>query len=105
MLLQGPPKPVERIAPHAPVELAAICEKAMDRECSDRYFTAEELAEDLRAFLEGRVVLAYETGTWAETRKWVHRNKPLAASLATALVLLVSGLAASLMLKTRADEQ
>ncbi|MEY2749810.1 MAG: hypothetical protein RLZZ168_1826, partial [Cyanobacteriota bacterium] len=44
-----------------------------------RYAGMAELAEDLRAWLEGRVVKAHEVGTWAETRKWVRRNQGLAA--------------------------
>ena len=40
-----------------------------------RYAGQVELAEDLRAYLEGRVVRAYETGAWAEAQKWVRRNK------------------------------
>ena len=49
-----------------------------------------ELAEDLRAYLEDRVVARVRDGRVAEARKWVQRNKPLAASLAAAVVLLGS---------------
>ena len=64
----------------------------MAREKSARYANTSELAEDLRAYLEGRVVRAYETGAWAEARKWMRRNQPLAAALAAALVLAAGGL-------------
>ncbi len=86
-VMHGPPKPVEELSPRAAPELVAICEKAMQRQSTSRYGSMLELAADLRAFLEGRVVEAYETGTWAETKKWVQRNRALAASL------LVTGLA------------
>ncbi len=105
MVLQGPPAPLASLRDDLPQELVAICEKAMAREASQRYADTLALAEDLRAFLEHRVVGAYETGAWAEARKWVQRNRPLAASLATALLLLVAGLTASLVYKARADEQ
>jgi len=88
-----------------PAELVAIVEKAMARDASQRYADTLALAEDLRAFLENRVVGAYETGAWAEARKWLQRNKPLAASLAGAVVLLVAGLTVSLVFKARATEQ
>ncbi len=104
-VLEGPPLPVATLAPDAPAELVAICEKAMTREASQRYPDTRALAEDLRAFLEHRVVGAYETGTWAETRKWVQRNRALAASLATAVLLLLVGLTTSLMFKARADKK
>jgi hypothetical protein len=67
----------------------------MAREISARYADTQAFASDLRAYLEGRVVRAYEAGTWAETRKWVQRNKSLAASLAAAIVILFAGVVAS----------
>ena len=96
-VLQGPPRRIEDLAPEAPAELVAICEKAMQREKSARYANMLALAEDLRAFLEGRVVRAFETGAVAEARKWVSRNRPLAAALAGGVVALVAGLVASLV--------
>jgi len=95
-VLEGPPLPVHTLAPDAPVELIAICEKAMAREPALRYPDTRALAEDLRAFLEHRVVSAHEAGTWAETRKWVQRNRALAASLLTALLILAGGILVSL---------
>jgi len=92
MLQQGPPMPVSQLAPSIPAELVAICEKAMAREIDDRYATMEELGEDLHAYIEGRVVHAYEEGALAELRKWVRRNRPLALSLVAAVVLAVVGL-------------
>ncbi len=86
----GPPKPIHALRSDVPVELAAICEKAMARERERRYPDTQLLAADLRAYLEHRVVKAYETGAVAELKKWVERNKALAASLA-AVVLLVIG--------------
>ena len=77
----------------------------MARERGDRYANVVELADDLRAYMEGRVVRAYETGAWAESRKWIQRNRSLAASLLTVALLLTVGLIASLVLKAIADEQ
>ncbi len=99
----GPPRSLEDEAPDAPAELVSIAEKAMEREVEDRYADMSALAEDLSAYVEGRVVGAYEAGAWAEARKWVRRNRPLAAALATALVALVVGLVSSLMLKAQSD--
>jgi serine/threonine protein kinase/tetratricopeptide (TPR) repeat protein len=90
----GPPRPLEEEAPEAPAELVAICDKAMGREPAERYADMSALGEDLGAFVEGRVVHAYETGAWAEARKWVRRNRSLAASLAGLLVVTIGGLGA-----------
>ncbi len=89
-VLEGSPVSVGTLAPDAPAELVAICEKAMARDAGLRYADTRAFAEDLRAFLEHRVVGAYETGTWAETRKWVQRNKPLAASVAAAVAIALT---------------
>ena len=96
---EGPPRPLHELATTAPAELVAICERAMAREVSARYADMSELAGDLAAFVEGRVVRAYETGAWAETRKWVRRNKPLAASLAGIVFVLAIGLASTSVLE------
>jgi formylglycine-generating enzyme required for sulfatase activity/serine/threonine protein kinase len=98
----GPPKPLHQVARSQPAELVAICERAMEREPTRRYADMRALASDLQAYLEGRVVPAYETGAVAELKKWVVRNKPLAASLAAAVLLLVVGLTVSLSLFVQA---
>jgi formylglycine-generating enzyme required for sulfatase activity/serine/threonine protein kinase len=85
------PEPLHERAPQAPAELIAICEKAMARKLQDRYAGMVELAEDLRAYLEGRVVHAYETGAVAEFRKWVVRNKGLAVTTLVALSVILAG--------------
>ncbi|MBL8840211.1 MAG: SUMF1/EgtB/PvdO family nonheme iron enzyme [Planctomycetes bacterium] len=85
----GPPRPVHQIDAAVPAELAAICERAMERDLAKRYPTTQALADDLRAYLEHRVVAAYETGAVAELKKWVERNKALAASLAAGVVLAI----------------
>lgn len=90
-VVAGPPTAIKELAPDEPAELLAICTRSMARASSDRYASIEELAKDLRAFLEGRVVAAYEAGPWAEARKWIGRNKSLASSLAAAGLAILAG--------------
>ncbi len=104
-LIAGPPPPSSSEAPDVSPELVAICERAMAREPGARYRNMGELAADLEAYVEGRVVSAYEAGTWAETKKWVRRNKPLAASLAALVLALAVGLGTSLVYKARSDRR
>ena len=85
---EGPPIPLSRAARGAPAELTAICEKAMSRTLADRYADMEELALDLRAFLENRVVAAYESGAVAELKHWVKRNRGVTATAAAAAVII-----------------
>ena len=101
------PRPLHTLAPGIPAELAAICEKAMARDPQERYAATMELADDLRAYLEHRVVHAYETGPVAEARSWIRRNSRLAAASAGLVVALAVGFAASTFFafQSRANEK
>jgi serine/threonine protein kinase/WD40 repeat protein len=87
----GPPQSIHEIDPTVPPELVAICEKAMARQLEERYASMADLAEDLRRYLENRVVRAHRTGALIELKKWVSRNR-LAAGTAAAALVLVAGL-------------
>ena len=89
-VIAGPPAPLLSLRRDIPPELVSIVEKAMAREAGRRYASTAEFADDLRAYLEHRVVRAYETGAVAELRKWVLRNKPLAATAVAAVLSLVA---------------
>lgn len=89
---RGRPASIHTLARRHPAELASVCAKAMETDPSRRYADCAALARDLRACLEDRVVAAHETGTWAETRKWVRRNRPLALAIAGIIVLLSAGI-------------
>jgi len=90
-VVSGPPASLERLAPHAPPELVAITQRAMERNIEDRYASMELMAEDLRAFLELRAVSAYRTGPVVEFNKWVRRNRAVAVVAAALIVLSVAG--------------
>ncbi len=90
-VLDGPPVPVAKLAQsEPPEELIAICEKAMARDPEQRYGSMLEVADDIQAFLENRVVRAYERGSVAEFRKWVMRNKGMAAGIAGMVTLSIA---------------
>jgi formylglycine-generating enzyme required for sulfatase activity len=86
------PAPLRDLAPDVAPELEAICAKAMARDAARRYASMADVAADLRAFLESRVVRAYETGALAELRKWVRRNRALTAAGAGVLLAVMGGL-------------
>jgi WD40 repeat protein/tRNA A-37 threonylcarbamoyl transferase component Bud32 len=90
-VLAGPPTPIAIVAPGANAELTAIAEKAMSREPSLRYADASALSDDLRAWLEVRVVRAHRTGALAELSKWVRRNRAVAIVALAALLVITVG--------------
>ena len=104
-VLREPPTPLSVLAPESPAELVAICEKAMAREPGDRYGSLREMGEELRAWLEGRVVSAYETGAFAELKKWVGRNRIVAGISLALLLTLIGGVAVSSTFYVIADSE
>lgn len=90
-LRKGPPKDLAKRVDDVAPELVAISAKAMRRDPAQRYADMVELSEDLRAYLEGRVVRAYESGRFAELRKWIGRNRALSGALLAALLVAVVG--------------
>lgn len=88
------PPPLHKIARRVNSELQSICEKAMAREIGDRYASMADLAADLRAYLENRVVRAHRAGAFVELRKWVKRNRSTAYATLAAATIAIFGLAA-----------
>ncbi len=87
-LRAGPPEPLA----DAPPELIAVCERSMARRPESRYAGMQAMARDLSAYVEGRVVAAYESGGWAELKKWIGRNRRFAVALAAAVLIAFVGL-------------
>jgi serine/threonine protein kinase/WD40 repeat protein len=100
---EGPPEPLERIARDQPAGLVAICVKAMRRAPRERYANAGGMAEELQAWLDGRVVRAHRTGALAELKAWILRNRLAAFSQAAAVTLIMGILLAFAVVQTRAN--
>jgi formylglycine-generating enzyme required for sulfatase activity/serine/threonine protein kinase len=91
MLLAGPPAPLAQVAPDAPAELVAICQKAMAREPDDRYAGTLDVAKDVEAFLDRRPVVAHDPSLGHLVRLFVERNQALSATAVVALLVLIAG--------------
>src|SRR6185295_7871239 len=77
-IVEGDPAPLH--ARHrASRPLSAIAEKAMARDLTRRYSSAEALARDLRAFLDGREVLARPSGVLSRMGRRMQRRPALTA--------------------------
>ncbi len=105
-LVEGPPRPVLEVAPSAPRELAAICQKAMARDRAERYESAFQLAEDLQAYLDHRVVGAYRTGRLTELKLWCYRHRrTLSAGAVVGLLCALALFTYNWVAKTRQAER
>ena len=86
------PSKFDRLIPR---DLETIVLKAIAKEPTARYRTADELAEDLRRFLADRPVLARRSTPSEQFARWCRRNPVVAGLLATVFTLLVGGIAVS----------
>ena len=89
-ILREAPKRPRAIDPKVPAELDAIVGKAVAHDRKERYATAEALAGDLRAFLEGRPITARSPTIGYLLRVAIRKHKALAATIATAIAVLVA---------------
>src|SRR5260370_5784595 len=90
-VLSGRFRPVRAACPDAPIELAAVCERALSHVSQERYRSAELLSKELSEYRAGGRLAAYQSGAWALVREFVPGHRALAAATGAALL----GLAAS----------
>jgi serine/threonine protein kinase/WD40 repeat protein len=69
------PKHPREVVRSVPVDLAAICWKAMHPEADDRYQTAADMREDLRRYLRGASVKARPRPVLERTLRWIEKNR------------------------------
>ena len=101
---QQPVRP-SHLAGNIPRDLETIILKSIEKEPGLRYQTADELAQDLLRFLEGRPISARRSGGIERIRLFCRRN-PVVATLAALLVItLVAAIAVTTSLWLRERDQ
>ncbi len=83
-----PPTP-SRLNAAVPRDLAAIVDKAIEKDPRDRYQDADAFAADLKRWLDGRPVVARPVPLGVRLRRWIARN-PRASAVITVLVFAAS---------------
>ena len=86
-IAQDEPVPPRRIDPAIPRDLETILLKALAREPEERYATAQDLADDLRRFLEHRPIAARRPSVMERAAKWLRRHPVLVLSGVSLLLL------------------
>jgi WD40 repeat protein/serine/threonine protein kinase len=86
------PRPPRRLNKSVPAELETIVLKAMGKNPEERYATAQELADDLKRFLDDKPIRAKRPTLLQRARKWVRRHQPVvwSAGVSAILVLLLA---------------
>jgi serine/threonine protein kinase len=95
------PVPPRRHNKVIPAELEVVVLKAMAKNPAERYATAQELADDLRRFLDDKPVRARRTPLRQRLARWARRHKAWVAAAAAVLVLATAALAVSNVLVWR----
>jgi serine/threonine protein kinase/Flp pilus assembly protein TadD len=93
------PTPLRKLNPAVPSDLETIVLKATAKDAGSRYATAQEVANDLRRFLEDRPIHARRPGPLDRAAKWTRRHRSV---VTTAVLLLVLGTAVSTWQAVRA---
>lgn len=86
---EGSPERLRKINPNIPRDLENIVLKAISKEPEKRY-TAQEIADELRRFLEGRPVQARRISALESIWRWAKRNKIVASLSALVMFLFLA---------------
>jgi tetratricopeptide (TPR) repeat protein len=108
VICQDPPrKPAQAAGSNRRLDadLEAILLKALRKEPQERYLTAEQLASDLRAYLEGRPVAARRGTLRYRAGKFIRRRRFSVAASALLAATLVAGVVGVLWQARVANEE
>lgn len=92
------PKPLRHVCPTASTDLETIVMKAIANNPDERYASAGEMADDLRALKENRPIKAKPATLWVRGKKWVGRNQGLVTATVVILLIATIGLGVSNLL-------
>jgi serine/threonine protein kinase/WD40 repeat protein len=84
------PSSVRVLEPKAPPELAAICERAMQRVPEARYASAYALAEEVERYQSGAQVEAYRYGIQEHAGRFMRRHLRLLVVVTVSLLVLLA---------------
>jgi serine/threonine protein kinase/tetratricopeptide (TPR) repeat protein len=88
------PEAPRRVNGAIPREFETIVLKALERNPAERYATAQELADDLRRFLEDKPIQARRPSLLQRARKWARRHRAGVVAATSVLLLSLTILAA-----------
>lgn len=97
------PRPPRRLNPAIPVDLETIVLKAQAKSIEDRYASAQELADDLRRFVDNKPISARRLPLTERLAKWARRHRGMVA--ASILLLLVAAVGSGIGTALIAREQ
>jgi eukaryotic-like serine/threonine-protein kinase len=97
-IIEDEPKSMQSLEPSIPVELETIVLKALAKAPVERYGTAQDLADDLKRFLNDEPIRARRPTPLERVTKWSRRHRGLVISAVLLLATATAGFAASTIL-------
>jgi WD40 repeat protein len=94
-ILEDEPERPRQHVPRMSRDLETICLKCLEKNPSQRYSSARDLALELRRWLEGRPVLARPVGRIQRGVRWCRRDPLVAGLMAAVFVVLLAGVSVS----------
>ncbi len=88
-VMKEKPADIRSLEPAVPTELAAIADKAMQKDKTVRYPQVTQMTQDLQSYLAGGRVTAYRYSTLELVGKFLRNHKAFTISTALILLLLV----------------
>ncbi len=74
-ILTAQPTPANQVAREIPRDFNTILMKCLAKSADERYDSAKELANDLRAVLEGRPIQAKRPNFFEQSQQWIRRHR------------------------------
>lgn len=93
-----------KISPLVPPELSAICKKAMAKNKKERFQNAMELARELKAYRDGRLVSVYAYTKKELFRRFISRNKITLTAIGAIMLSIMAGAGFALHYAVDANE-
>ncbi len=98
------PKPLAKIDPNIPHDLAAISRKCMEKDQNQRYDSARALAEDIQRWLDGEPIVAEPPSVVYRAKRLVLRHKTISIAIAAMLVVAIAAAIIASRSRSRARE-
>ena len=92
------PKPLRQWNRHIQADFQTIVLKCLSEFPHERYSTAQELADDLDRFLEGRPIMASPPSLLSRASKWAKRRRGVVYAAAVVAVVAIGGAITSAMM-------
>ncbi|MCE9584656.1 MAG: protein kinase [Planctomycetes bacterium] len=95
-VIDRPSPSADEVEPLAPRELSAVASAAMVKDQSRRLSSAKTLAEEIKAWRDGRPMTLYKHSALEQLRRFTRHNRALATALGGAVLILAAGVAVSM---------